>query len=412
MTVQLKGGQQVEAGLMMGQADALWTRNFILLCLANLTLFINMQVLLPTLPLYLVEIGGGYRDVGYVMAAYTIGAVVIRPFAGWLVDTYGRKKFVILGMLMVLLACALYGFATNLSFLMGIRAFHGLAFGMVTTALGTIVADSLPAARFGEGMGYFGLTASLSMALAPVIGLWLVGEYGYPVFFVTVGLLAVLAFGCSLLIRSAGVPAPVKPPGGPGLGGGISLLEKVALPASAVMFFLAFTYGAVLSFIALYAAELNVNNIGLFFSALAVTMIVSRPISGRWSDRGGTNMVLLIGHVVVFAGMLVVGFSSTDAGFIWAGALIGVGFGFCIPTLQALAVRPARADRRGAATSTFFVAFDLGLGIGTIIWGYVAEAAGYRVMYLLTLLPLVFAGLIYYRIREMRENAADINHPQ
>lgn len=398
----LKTGQEAVGGQAVKQPVSIWTRNFTLLCLANLTLFISMQVLLPTLPLYLFEIGGNQRDVGYVMGAYTTGAMIMRPIAGWLVDRYSRKKIMILGLAIVLVVAVLYKLATNVSSMIVLRSFHGMTFGLVGTAMGTMVVDSLPTSRLGEGMGYFGLTSSLSMALAPLIGFWLVVKSGYPMLFLAVSLLTMLAFFGSLPVRDTTTPNIA--PGGSVTGIWASLLEKTALPASGVMFLLAVVYGSVLSFIALYAAERGIANIGLFFTAIALTMIISRPVSGRWTDRGGADMVLLIGHLTLTIGMTALSLSHTITGFLLAGAVLGLGFGSCIPTLQALAVRHAPAYRRGAATGTFFVSFDLGIGLGTIFWGYVAEAAGYQTMYLTTLLPLALAGVIYYRFRDSRQS--------
>ncbi|NLI11500.1 MFS transporter [Pelotomaculum propionicicum] len=381
---------------------SIWTRNFTLLCLANLTLFISLQMLLPTLPLYLLEIGGSQRDVGYVMGVYTTGAMAMRPFAGWLVDRYGRRKIVVLGLVMLLAVAAFYRLAAGVSLIIFLRCLHGMAFGIVGTAMGTMVVDSLPTSRLGEGMGYFGLTSSLSMALAPLLGFWLVGKSGYPVLFLAVFLLSLLTFCCSLPVRDTNVP--VIAPGGSAAGIWASLLEKTALPASWVMFFLAAVYGSVLSFISLYATERGIANIGLFFTAIALTMLVSRPVSGRWTDRGGSNMILLIGHLTILIAMISLSLSRTSTGFLLAGAVLGLGFGACIPTLQALSVRHTPEHRRGAATGTFFIAFDLGIGLGTILWGYVAEATGYQVMYLTTLLPLALAGAIYYRSRDSKKH--------
>ncbi|GAB6181924.1 MFS transporter [Desulfotomaculum defluvii] len=390
-------GQQFTASLTVEQATSIWTKNFTLLCFANLALFMSMQVLLPTLPLYIMDIGGNQREVGYVMGAYTISAMIIRPIAGWLVDSYGRKKIMLLGMFMVLIFSAMYKLATALSLLIVVRAFHGLAFGLVSTAIGTIVADSLPTSRLGEGMGYFGLTSSLSMALAPLVGLWLVGKSGYPGLFLIVSLLALLAFCCTFPVR--GSHAPISVPSSSITGIWASLLEKKALPASGVVFFLAVVYGAVISFIALFAIERGIGDIGLFFTAIALTMLISRPISGRWTDRGGMNMVLLIGHLAILVGMVAIGLSHTIVGFLLAGAVLGLGFGFCIPTLQALAVRQVPVQRRGAATGTFFAAFDLGIGLGTILWGYVAAATSYQIMFFSTLFPLALSGAIYVKFR-------------
>jgi MFS family permease len=392
----LEKNQPGEGRQTMAIPVSIWTRNFTLLCLANLVLFMSTQMLFPSLPVYLLKIGGNQSDIGYVMGAYTISSMVIRPFAGWFVDSYGRKKIMILGMVMMLAVSLLYKLAGDVLIMTLIRSLHGMGFGLVSTAIGTIVADSLPTARLSEGMGYFGLTSYLSMALAPLIGFWLVGMYGYPMLFLGVSLLTGLAFGSTLFDRSP--KAPIKASAGSSATGiWANLLEKTALSASMVMFFLAVVYGSVLSFISLYAVERGIANIGLFFTALALAMLVSRPISGRWADSGGTNRVLVIGHLALFVGMVTTGLSHNIMGFLLAGAFIGLGFGFCLPTLQAIAVRHAPAHRRGAATGTFFAAFDSGIGLGTIIWGYVVAATSYQFMYFTTLLPVVLAGAIYYR---------------
>lgn len=389
--------QNGEGAQTVGKPASIWTSNFTLLCLANFVLFMSTQMLFPSLPGYLLKIGGNQMDVGYVMGAYTISAMVMRPFAGWLVDSYGRKIIMIFGMVMMLAASLLYTLAGNVSLMTLIRSLHGLAFGLVSTAISTIVVDSLPIGRLSEGMGYFGLTSSLSMAVAPIIGFWLVGKSGYPLLFLAVSLLTVLAFVSSLLVRNT--TAPIRASSSSGTGIWDKLLEKSALLPSGMMFFLAVVYGSVLSYISLYAAERGIANIGLFFTAMALAMLVSRPISGRWADRGGINMVLLIGHLALLIGMVITGLSYIIMHFLLAGAFIGLGFGFCLPILQALAVRDAPVHRRGAATGTFFAAFDLGIGLGTILWGYVVATTSYQIMYFTTLLPVVLAGVIYFKFR-------------
>lgn len=381
---------------LLAQAT-IWTKNFALLCIANIALFMSIQVLLPTLPVYLIKIGGSQQDIGYAMGAFTICAMVMRPIAGWLVDNYGRKKIITLGMVLIFAVSGLYSLSNIPIMIIVTRGLHGLAFGVVGTAIGTIVADSLPYTRLSEGMGYFGLTTSLSMAVAPIIGFWLADSYGYSALFSWVIAGSLVALLLSLPVKGTKIPLTTSTDSVTGIWP--KLLEKSSLPASAVMFLLAAVYGSVLSFIALYASESGISNIGLFFTAVAVAMLISRPISGRWSDRGGSNMVILIGHVAIFIGVSIISLSQTMGGLITAGAVFGFGFGFCMPTLQAMSVRYAPAHRRGAATGTFFIALDLGIGLGTILWGYVAAASSYQIMYFTTLIPTFLAGALYLKLR-------------
>jgi len=374
----------------------IWTRNFILLCLANFVLFMSTQMLFPSLPGYIIKIDGSQRDIGYIMGAYTISAMLMRPFAGWLVDSRGRKLSLTLGMLLMLTAAWLYFIATNTTIMTMVRTLHGIAFGLVNTAISTIVVDSLPAARLSEGVGYFGLTGSLSMCISPIIGFSLVDYAGYNFLFFFTGGATMIAFAASLFVKAANFKSDKK------TGMCLSelkekLFEKSALLPSITIFQVGVVYGSVLSYIALYAASRGIENIGLFFSAMAILMLISRGTCGRWADKGRVNQVLFLGLFSMLIGMITISLADQILKFILAGGLIGIGFGVCMPTLQAQAVRFAPVQKRGAANGTFFAMSDLGLGIGTIIWGYVSAALDYQFMYRLTVIPIIIAGIIYFK---------------
>lgn len=377
---------------------SIWNRNFVLLCCANFIMLLGVQLLLPTLPLYLLTIGGAQSDVGFVMAAYTIAAMFMRAISGWLSDRYGRKRIMISGLVMMIVVSLIYWIADNVPLVALTRGLHGLAFGLAGTAMGTIVADSLPIARMAEGIGYFGLTVPLSLAVAPMIGIWLADGFGYPVLFTVVTFMAVVTLLSGLPVR--GNKARTTAHYGSVAKTVANLVEKNALLPSLVMFFLSLVNGSVVYFIALYVADLRIGNAGLFFAANSLSMVVSRPLSGRWADRGNSTVVITIGFLSLLAGIVLIVLSRSMAVLLVAGALFGVGLGFSIPTLQALAVRRVRPERRGAATGTYFVAFDSGFGIGAMVWGLVSQGLGYRAMYLTTLIPLALAAAIYFRFEE------------
>jgi MFS family permease len=328
------------------------------------------------------------------MGAYSICATIMRAVAGWLSDRYGRKKMVISGLIVMLAVTLLYREADTALFVGTVRGLHGLFYGLAGTTMGAIVADSLPAARMAEGLGYYGLMATLSMGLAPMIGIWFATGFGYPTLFLVVTCLAAITLLAALPIKSTVARVAVqKTSPGEVLR---NLLEKSALLPSAVMFLLSLVNGSMVYYIALFAADQHVRNVGPFFAANALLMVVSRPVSGRWADRGGSGYVILIGFLSLMSGMVMIGLSRTLAGFIFAGVLVGIGYGFSMPTLQAFAVRHAPVGRRGAATGTYYASFDLGIGLGAVVWGFVASASGYRTMYFATLIPLALAVGIYY----------------
>jgi len=390
-------GRKRDKGPSRPPSDSIWTGNFSLLCVASLSLLVCAQVLLPTLPLYVLKIGGTQRDIGFVMGAYTICATIMRTVAARLSDRVGRKRLVISSLVLMTAVTIAYRAADNVPFVGTVRSLHGIFYGLAGTSMGAIVADNLPAARMAEGLGYFGLMATLSMGVAPMIGIWLVSAFSYPGLFNVVTSMAVITLLAALPVRSArpGTAAQCRPRGGTFS----NLLEKKALLPSAVMFLLSLVNGSMVYYIALYAIDLHIRNIGPFFGVSALFTIISRPVSGRWADRGHAVAVILLGFLSLFIGMIGVGLSRTMTGFLTAGSLVGLGFGFSMPTLQALAVRHVSAGKRGAATGTYYASFDLGIGVGAIVWGFVAAASGYRVMYLTTLIPLALALAIYYTFR-------------
>jgi MFS family permease len=382
------------ASLPNTEQNSIWISSFTLACSANLVMLLGLQLLLPTLPLYLLTIGGSQKDVGFVMGTFTLGAMVMRAISGLLCDRYGRKSILTIGLSLMLASTILYWFADRVSLVGLFRGLHGISFGLAGTAIAAIAADSLPGPRMAEGLGYFGLTATLSMGIAPMIGIWLSGRFGYPVLFYVSSSMAVVTLFSSIMIKSRRADN-VKSEQSI-LKSLANMIEKSALVPSAIMFLLSLVNSSVVYFIAIYVGGLHIGNVGFFFAVNSFFMVVSRPISGRWADRGGNNPVMIIGIGTLLLGLILVSQSQTMAAFLCAGALIGIGTGFSIPTLQALAVRTVPAHRRGAATGTYFAAFDLGFGAGAYIWGIVADLAGYGFMYLMAVIPLAIAAMIYY----------------
>lgn len=378
--------------------DRLWTKDFILMCLSNLTIFSGLQVLLPTLPVYVNKVGGDEKSVGLVIGVFTIAAMIIRPISGMLLDRIGRKGIFFLGTGFFALTSVSYGLATSVFTLLLIRLVHGVSWSIATTASGTVVTDLLPKSRLGEGMGYFGLMAAFSMAVAPAIGLWIIQHAGFTTLFAYSAICGAVSLGAAMAVRYVEVPQadPSEQKNTASAFSALSgMFEPKAFRASTVMLFLTSTFGSIVSFIALFAAENGITNIGMFFSAYAVTIILSRPFIGKLVDRRGVDIVMIPGLILVAVSMIIVSRSTVMADFLMAGFGYGLGMGATMPALQALAVRDVLPQRRGAANGTFFAALDLGIGVGAMAWGVVAELVGYRWMYLLATIPIGLAAIIY-----------------
>lgn len=238
-------------------------------------------------------------------------------------------------------------------------------------------------------MGYYGLFNNLAMALAPALGLLLINRFGFGELFTTSSLLALLA-----LLLAAVMRVPPAPKGGSAQP---ALLETSSLPPAVIMFFITFTWGGVVSFLALYAMEIGIANIGIYFTIYALVLMVVRPVSGAISDRQGPAPVVVPGLIFISLAMLALAWAQNLWWFVLAAVLNGLGFGATQPTLQALTINLAPPTRRGAANATFFSAFDLGIGAGAILLGVVSQFVGFSHMYLIAALSGPAGLLVFYR---------------
>lgn len=379
-------------GQRIGAAERLWTKDFLIVNLINLFLFFGFQMLLPTLPIYVLRLGGEEASAGLVIGIFTVSAVLVRPYVGRLLDSVGRKKVLVFGLIVFMASVLGYNWIPSVLFLLILRFIHGFGWGAASTSTGTIAADVIPKSRLGEGMGYFGLASTLAMALAPMAGLYIIDAFSFSaLFFFSAGL---VLLSLIMVYWTGGAEPRLH---GAKEGRKAALFERSAWFPSLVMFFITMTYGAVVAFIALYAAGREVEHIGLFFTVYALTLMVSRPVFGKLADRLGFDKVVIPGILLVLFTMLLLSQANSLFLFLIAAVIYGAGFGAVHPSLQAMVVQPIPPNRRGAANATFFSAFDLGIGAGSFLWGAVSQWVGYSQMYLWASLPAALGLLIYLR---------------
>lgn len=372
----------------------LWTKAFLITSLSNLLLFFSFQMLIPTIPTHVSQLGGNDIQVGLVIGVFTISSLLTRPFAGRALDLFGRKHVLLVGLAICALTIAGYSYMAVVTLILAARFVHGIGWGMSTTSLGTVIADIIPAERRGEGMGYYGLSNTFAMALAPLTGLWLMQTYGFPRVLLISTLLALLSLFSSLFITYT-KPMPFeKSAQRPKLMD--RLWERTAMLPSVLLLCTAICYGGIVTFITLFGHEAGISNVGWFFLCNASMVLIVRPITGMLFDRKGPEWVLLPGALFTLAGLLLLSYAHSEASLAAAAICYGIGFGSLQPALQAWTIARAAPNRRGAANGTFFSANDLGIGLGAMVLGALANISGsYALMYRYsTILILVFI-LIY-----------------
>lgn len=358
------------------------TPSFCYILAANFLLYFAFYLILPILPFYLEEeFMVGKSMIGFVLSCYTLAALCIRPFSGYFLDTFARRPLYLVAYFIFAAIFAGYMFATVLTLFIALRVVHGLAFGMVTVAGNTILIDILPSSRRGEGVGYYGLANNIAMSFGPMIGLFMHESVTYDVIF----LCALLSCGLGILMAYM-VKTPYKPP---------VKREPISLDrfflvkgtlAGISLLLLSIPYGMTTTYVAMYADEIGIDvNSGLYFTFMAIGLAVSRLFSGRQVDKGRVTLVISLGmYLAAISFFLLAALKSLMAwnhvftSYLYIGIALsqGVAFGTMFPAFNTLFVNLAPNNQRGTATSTYLTSWDVGIGIGLMVGGSIAQRLG------------------------------------
>lgn len=392
----------------MSRREKLWTKDFVMVATSNFLLFISFYMLMVTLAVYAIEQFKVSNSVaGLASSIFVLGAVLVRPIAGNLIAIIGRKRLLVIGLGIFVIGAVFYFPITNIGWLLFLRFVHGFAFGISTTATGTIAVDVIPASRRGEGMGYFATSTNLAMAIGPFAGLVIMRYFDDKMIFTVTTVIAVVALLTALYMK---VPEqlikPQKAAGNKKLRLG-DFFEKNALPIATFMLIVGIANSSILSFINTYAVEINlVDAASFFFVMYAVFLLISRPFTGRLFDFKGENSVMYPSIALFGAGLLVLSQTSNAFMLLLAGGLVGVGFGTLQSSAQTIAVNQVPHHRVGLATSTFYTLYDLGIGAGPFLLGFLIEATGFRGLYI-AMSVIAFAALpIYYFLHGKKASIA------
>lgn len=367
--------------------EPLWTRNFIIITIINFFIFSGFQMFPASLGPYLKSIGTEDSALGWIIGISMLATLIVRPFAGAALDRFGRKWVFILGIVVVGVASAAH-LIQVISIICIVRFIHGLGFGTANTASNTVATDNMPKTRFAEGMGFFSLSSSLALAIAPAIALSLGSST--MIYSATVCMLI-----AALAAFSIHYKAPEKKPDGSRKFS--DCFEKSAMLPAFILFCITTTYGAVTTFLALSSQEQGIENIGIYFTVYALVLLVTRPSIGKFLDRRGFGAAILPGLLFVTASLVVLSYATTIPMFILSAVLFGIGQGSVQNSAQTMAVVYAPKHRVGIANATYFMGFDAGVGVGSIVAGSLVSVMGYSNMYLLNaLFPLLGIAIYFY----------------
>lgn len=383
--------------------DKLFTSSYTCILVANFMIFLGFWTLIPILPFYLKEYYECTESqMGLILCCYTVTALCIRPFAGYLLDSFKRKPLYMLAYTLFCICFLGYTLTNTILLFIIIRALHGMAFGGATVGGNTIVVDIIPASRRGEGLGYYGLTNNIAMSIGPITGLFLLDIISYNEIFLTALGMTIIGLTLASFVKCPQKTKVTRQP----VSFNRFILSK-GIPASITLTLLSIPYGATTNYIALYSHELNIEtNSGLFFTLMAIGMGVSRIFSGKYVDKGYACNAISTGFFFVTTAFIIlsicpcflkINLNLCYASFFTVPALLGIGFGTMFPAYNTLYINLAEKNQRATATSTYLTSWDIGIGIGMLTGGVIAEKFSFDKVYLFgTLLCII--SMIYFNI--------------
>jgi len=369
--------------------ERLWNSNYMKVMTANFSLFFAFYVLSPLLPLYLSETFHATKDViGLILSGYTITTLLVRPFSGYIVDTFNRKTVLMVCFAAFSIFFAGYLGASTLLLFTIVRTLHGGPFGALTVANSTVAIDVLPASRRNEGIGYYGLSNNLAMAIAPTVGIFLYHQtHSFE-----------LLFWVAFIVATAGllVDATVKLNNKP-----YTIHSKLSLDRffllrgwllAVNMVFFGFCFGVLSNYLAIYSKEQLgfTGGTGTYFLLCSVGLILSRLQGskslrqGRLTHHAGIGMLIsLVGYTIFILAPTLDNLTPTSSpllitvGYYGSALLIGLGNGHLWPAFQNMMITMAHHNERGTANSTILISWDIGMGLGILAGGIIAEHLGY-----------------------------------
>lgn len=376
---------------------SLWTMPFIAIIIANGLLFGSFHSLLPTLPMYVASLGASGTEIGLISGIFGISAIFIRFFTDDFVRLLGKKNCLYIGIFLTLAATMSYAFLTSVPMLMTARIIQGLGFGLGTTFAAALAVDIIPPSRRGEGVGYFGLGNTVSMGIAPALGVALLTDMGPVGLFGFSSLAAALAIGSTLFCSNT-APATSSCSVKQSVPWKSRLVETgTGFPSFFTMLF-GLAYGCVNTFIALMAQEAHIEQPGFFFVIGTVFIFLTRTFGGRLYDRKGPFWVLLPGILSYTLAVFLIIRATTFADLMTASVFYGTGAGLIMPSLMTWLFNAVPPERRSNASATYYNMLDTGTSGGIILLGSVAGFIGYIHMFYIVLAAMILflAGFVYH----------------
>ena len=385
------------------QKPTVWNKTFVMLLVINGIQSLGFQILTPNLPVYALKFTSSETILGVLGASIAIAALATRPFSALLTDRGNRKNIIIIA----LAAMAATGIglliAANIYQLILVRLLQGFLFSILSTIVVASGIIAIPESKLGYGVGLLSLSNIGCQAVAPALGIFISGKYGYPNLFIFVALLSVIS--AIVAFTLAKTPVPKRDPAA---GKKLAFRDFFAVETFNLVFLMMFftaSTSIISNFLLLYGNSVGLSGLGYYFTIFAIVMILIRLIGGGLVDRFYYGAIVIVSAVLMIVGLLVLANALSFAYLAVTAILMGVGYGYANPAIQAEMVKRVGPDRVGAVTATSYIGMDSAYVLAPIIMGAIAENSGYKWGFSAFCFPLAAAVIfIVYENRRYLKN--------
>jgi MFS family permease len=349
--------------------DRLFTPRFFVMCGFSFTVFLSVFQLLPTAPFHILALGGSTAAAGLFLGFLTYSSAFSALVTGSMADRLGPRRVLIVASIAITCFSIAYALIPSYKVMLALVLVHGVFWSGLLTGSAAYMTNMLPESRRAEGIGYWGLSTIAAIAVGPSIGFWIF-HYGWYA-------LCLVAAALNVVMAVIAWKLPPELPHEPHEHHGRRLIEWRVLILAFTLFLYSFGYGGITSFTALYADANGVTPKGIYLTALAIVILVTRPLSGRMGDTFGYRRVFLPCLLLIAAGLSLLVFGGTRGWLLASAIVFGAGFGTAYPAFVGYVMRHVPAARRGAAFGAILACFDTGIGTGSTSMGWIIEHYGF-----------------------------------
>jgi MFS family permease len=385
-------------------SSKLWNRSYILVILISTMSAISFFMVATILSKYLVGIGITISLAGIIVGLFSITSLFSRPFCGLMADRYNNIYLLMGSNILMIIGLLGFTITTNTALIFFFRIINGLGFAIGSTVQVSLIVRVIPKNRTGEGIGYMGISQLIGSACAPGLGVAIAESIGMKAVFITAAALPAITCIFLLFIKNLEQNKPVVEKRKATFR---DFIEPKALPFTFPYSTLSFVNGIIASYLILFADELGIKGISIYFTVYAIFLFLVRPVAGKLMDAKGLQYTVFPGMIITAISMFLLGVSQSLWLILLTSVLRAIGQGAAQPSLQAGCINHIGRDRAGVATSTYFLGGDVGQGVGPMvggaILGLIAGLPGYSFLFNFCGYFIIIA-MIYFFFKARKEN--------